>query len=449
MAHVNSCLKYFICGVAVTLSIACGGGGDQNPVAPKAITPQSIVLSIRSGSGGSTQQLSPNGILQLSAVVYGTDGKVMQGETVTYRSSNPTAAAVDGNGQVTAGTAGGTTNITAGIDTITSNTIAVVVPNLNGIPRTITKIRSLPGTMVVDQIDTVTLQVTDYFNAPVAGATIGASIDPACSVTAPATTDSAGMMTLIVSAGHAVGGCQLGVVVANVAHSVSFTSVVGGQPVAIHFVSGALIGTAGTTSGVAAQALDKYGNIASNGAVTFTTRNSSIATISAGSTVNLVAAGQTVVRATVGNVVDSMAVIVVPAGQSYVTTTPSMSPLDTGALVNASVQIYSPSPIGSATLTITWDPAVLTYVPGQASYSGQTVLNESAASTGTLKIAFATSSPATFAPYPTWLASLSFRVSSTAGRNGTITTTPNDITDGSFTNILSTTQAISIPVHTR
>ena len=134
--------------VAITVNapptppVATGGGGP----AP--------VMSIR--ISGARDEVEVGTTFQLGASPLGASGSTLQGRTVTWTSDNPSVAAVDGAGQVTA-LAQGNANITA-----TSEQQATFVP-LRVLPEAVARVSMSPDQVNPMAIgETVTLRATAY-----------------------------------------------------------------------------------------------------------------------------------------------------------------------------------------------------------------------------------------------------------------------------------------------
>ena len=91
--------------LSLTLSLACGGGtSTPNPPPPP---PPAPVGSVTLSPGSAT--LVPQQTAALSATLRDASGNVLSGRAVSWSSSAPGVAGVDGGGLVTAATAGGAT----------------------------------------------------------------------------------------------------------------------------------------------------------------------------------------------------------------------------------------------------------------------------------------------------------------------------------------------------
>jgi len=101
------------------LAISCGGGNDNNPVAPS--TAAAIIISSDSVT------LAPTGTTQLTATPESASGTPITGRTIAWASNSPNIASVNDNGIVTA-VATGTAIITATIDAQTARCTVTVKP---------------------------------------------------------------------------------------------------------------------------------------------------------------------------------------------------------------------------------------------------------------------------------------------------------------------------------
>ena len=300
------------CALTVAaVSSGCGGGGSDGPGIVNAPTVVSVTVT-----PGSVDPLDIGQTIQLTAVVQVQNGA---SQAVTWSSSAPTIASVNGNGLVTA-VANGQATITAtsiqnsarsGSVTITVSPPGIIGVTLNSGSRTLGVGQSFTLVATVDATGNLartvtflssapniaTVTSTDNLNATVTGVT--ASATPA-TITARSTVDASKTASIQVT----------------VAGNVRITSV---TPSPLNVARGS---TAKLTATVQADA-------GVSPAVTFTSQNTAIATVSADGTVTGVALGQTSV--VVAAVADPNIRVTVPVnvtgGVTSVTLTPDRDTL--------------------------------------------------------------------------------------------------------------------------
>ncbi len=252
--------------------------------------------------------------VQLSAQLADKGGNVLTGRTITWTSSDDTVASVDANGLVT-GLKGGTVTITAQADAATDS-VDVTVDN---------PVRSVdisPASPAVQVAATTSLTATprDLGGNALAGYTVTWSSNN----TSVATVSATGAMTADVT-GQKGGTATITAAVDDgqghrASHAVDITV---DDPVAtVEFSPAYVFLFPGDQAQINVTLRDANGNALSGRTVTWTTLDSSIATVDANGLVTAVANGSTSVKATSEGVSNSVTVDVVhwsqvSAGQSY------------------------------------------------------------------------------------------------------------------------------------
>jgi len=199
---------------------------------------------------------------------------------------------------------------------------------------------------------------------------------------------------------------------------------------------------------------DGSGNVIRDAEVTFASRNPSVASFSPGGIVNGLAPGQSVVVATAsGGSAPSdslLAVVAVSRGPVLMTDITQFDyHTDTVASVTVVMDMRnSGESLGSTTVTVTWDPAVLIYQSDANGGSGVSpTVNRSNAASGSLVLAMA--DPTGFAGRVELL-KITFRAGSEGGAAGSLALAASEVTGaGTFTDLLPKTIAVTYPLVTR
>jgi len=243
------------------------------PVATVTVTPETVSLVI----GVTTTQ-------QLTAVTKDANGIVLTARLVTWTSSNPAAATVDGNGLVTAVAAGGTT-ITATSETKTGTSSVTVT-----LAPVVTVTLSAPTTpMIVGETQVLTAVTKDVNGNVLAGRTVNwvssntvaLTVSPASSTSGTTTVTATGVGTATITA---------------TSESVSSTPtpVITVNPVPVNAVTVSPTSVSlapGGTQKLSAVTKDASGNVLTGRTITWSSDNSAVATVSTTGLVTGVAAG--------------------------------------------------------------------------------------------------------------------------------------------------------------
>ena len=150
-----------------------------------------------------------------------------------------------------------------------------------------------------------------------------------------------------------------------------------------------------TTLATTTTVLDQFGNPMTGVPITYTSRDTTRATVNSAGVLSGVRVGQTVVVATVTgkSLSDSLLAVVAPFnGIALISSIDRFSyPIDTTLTVSIYVDMRnSGRKLGSTTVDVTWNPAQLQYVSNANGGSGvQPTVNSTNASSGTLTLAMA------------------------------------------------------------
>jgi len=353
-----------VSGVAAGTATITASAEGRTAVAVVTISPPpvaSVTVALNAAS------LTPGQLTQAIATLRDAGGASLDGRTITWQSSNAAAATVDGFGIVTA-VAPGTTNITATSEG-RSGSAALTVTQ---IPVASITLAVTNANMRVGEVQAAAAQARDANGSALTDRTITwASSNPAvASVTQGGviTAIAVGATAITASSGGQFATAAL-IVTPNVA---SIDLVLGQNPMIV-----------GAQAQATATAKDAGGAVVSGATISFTSSNSSVATVSSASgTVTAVTVGTTNIIATSGAVSRSVALTVNPATVPVASVTISPN--------GGSVQIGQTLPLTAATLdaggatlagrSVTWSSSS----PSVASVSSGGLVSGVAAGTSTV-----------------------------------------------------------------
>jgi hypothetical protein len=258
---------------------------------------------------------------------------------------------------------------------------------------------------------------------------------------ATSTTNSSGIATVsfttstTVGATHTVTATDNGGL-AGTSGDITTSSVVA----VVRFASAVLVVDSAGTITPTVSARDANGAAVSGAGITLVTRNTGAATVS-GATVSGVRPGQTFLIATSAenpNARDSALVLVANVGAPVVTASVPRFDLATDTTFTVSIVVdmrASGETLGAATLQVTWNPGLLTYLGNGGGTAGvNAVVNASGAASGSVTMAMASSAGFSGAVE---IRTLTFKASATAGRAGTLAVVAADLSGaGTFSNLL-------------
>ncbi len=171
------------------------------------------------------------------------------------------------------------------------------------------------------------------------------------------------------------------------------TAVFSQVPSSIAFANGIEIVDVGSGKSAPAIVRAQDGTTMAGQAVTYTSRDAAIASVSSAGTITAVAKGQTVIVATLGALADSIrAVVAEPNGPVLVTSADRFRyPRDTTMTIAVFVDMRtSAKKLGSATIDVEWSPTQLLYQSHANGASGVSpTINAATTSTGKLTLAMA------------------------------------------------------------
>jgi adhesin/invasin len=426
--------------------IACSNGTSPKPPAATqiVITP------------GSPPALKSGATLQLSAQVLDASGKSVSDQDVAWHSSDPTKATVSPSGNVS-GLKVGATTITATQSGLTSNSVQVTV--IVGAPTKLTRAPDVPANLVAGTvIDSIGVTVTDAGGNKVPNAAITFTPTSGSGSVSPTTvmTDAQGHAATEWRASHVAAQHQVTATAANSNASTTFTTTITPGAVAgVRLISArTAVVDSGSTVTPTFSGADQYGNPIANVPLTYTTRDGTIASVNGSGVVTGVAHGQAMIVATAvanASYTDSALALVGEANQPAVyTDLPAFAlKADTAIVVTVIADMRnSGANLGSAQVTVTWDPTVLTYVSDADGSSGvgATVNNTNAAS-GSLDIAMASANGFSGAVQ---LRRITFHAAASAGQTGMLAPSVVELAAATSFNVLTTfTVAASYSINTR
>lgn len=393
---------------------------------------------------------------------------------VTDAAGNPvpavavTFAATAGGGSITPGNA--TTDAT-GIasasyrigDVVGTNTATATVAGLSpvsfsatgvaGPPAVITKVSADPASVVAGSTfgSEIRVRVRDALGNATAGVNVAfVATAGGGAVSSPTVaTDANGEAATQFTTGKTVGVNTATASVGGVSSPASFSiTTIAGPPVSVTVPIPVLSVAIGSTLNVNAVAKDVNGN-ATSGALSFASRATGIATVSTAGVVTGVAAGQSIVAASAGTTgADSVLVIVRPADGPILMT--DLGGFSVAANADVAVTILmdmsaSAEKLGSTSVTLEWDPAVLIYQSHAATGAGPSPTVSSASATaGRLTLAVADANGYTG---KVQMLKVTLKGSGTAGKAGTLKLAASEHTAAvTFVNLLPKTVAVTMPI---
>jgi len=299
----------FLAVVVAAGFLACGGSGSDS-VAPPAPAPALIAISPNAPAVAVGAQIA------LQAQVHDASGQLVPGATVFWSSKDTSIVSVSPAGVVT-GNSVGTTQIAA-----SSGGQSAVVP-VTVLPVAVASVAIAPATATITIGGTVTLQGIAY---DAGGNTLsGRTVVWASSAPQVATVNSSGQVTGVAAGSATVTGTVEG----KTGSSAITVTVI---PVAAVTVSpGSAALDVGQSAPLTAVATDANGNTLTGRTITWSSANTSIATVTAAGLVKGIGAGTTTINATSeGKTGTAQVVVTAP------TPTPPPPPTTTVASVTVS-----------------------------------------------------------------------------------------------------------------
>jgi uncharacterized protein YjdB len=393
-------------------SVQCSGPTEPKvvPVSTVRVSPSSAALLV-----GQTSQLS--------ATAADASGNALTGRTITWSSSDATKVSVSTSGLVTAIVPGGVT-ITATSEGKTGGLSVTVSP----VP-VATVVVSLPTLqLLVGQ----TQQLTAASKDSVGGDLSGRTFAWASSDSTKAKVSSTGLVT-------AVGAGTATITVSSEGKSASVAVTVIGLPAAVAFSTNLFFLALNASASTSVSVVDVNNRVVPNTVLTYTSRTPAVATVSATGAVNGVGAGQAVIVVSAagasGQVYDSLLVVVAGATTPVLATSLGAMTLkgDTTCTISVYANWGTSSPkLSSGVLVVTWPANALTLTATSSGAQTVPAVNNAAAGTGTLQLAFADANGFTGGAE---IARLTFHVATTAGAGGTISVTTRELGASDFTDL--------------
>jgi len=294
------------------------------PVASVAVSPASATLAV-----GATQQLT--------ATPLDANGTPLTGRVVTWVSSTPSVATVDGTGLVTA-LAGGATTITATSEG-KSGTSAITVP----VPVASVALTPASATLAVGSTQQLTATPLDASGNPLTGRTVTWASGNA----AGATVSSAGLVTAVAAGSAAITATSEG--------KSGSSAITVPVPVGSVTVSPAPASVqVGATVQLTATPLDANGNPLSGRAITWATSAAGVASVSTSGLVTGVSVGSATIAATSEGKSGSSAVTVTPVPVASVAVSPASATVAIGASVQLTATPLDANGNPLSGRTVTW-----------------------------------------------------------------------------------------------
>ena len=316
--QANRFAAVFLAVLVTAGFLACGGSGSDS-VAPTSPTPALIAISPNAPAVTVGAQIA------LQAQVHDASGQIVPGATVFWSSNDTSIVSVSPAGVVT-GNSVGTTQIAA-----SSGGQSAVVP-VTVLPVAVASVAIAPATATTTIGGTVTLQGIAY---DAGGNTLtGRTVVWASSAPQVATVNSSGQVTGVAAGSATVTGTVEG----KTGSSAITVTVIPVAAVAVSPGSAAL--DVGQSASLTAVTTDANGNTLAGRTITWSSANTSVATVTAAGLVKGIGAGTTTINATSEGRTGTAQVVVTAA-------TPTPTPTPTPPATVASVTV-SPA---SVTLT--------------------------------------------------------------------------------------------------
>jgi len=351
-------------------SAACGGGGGDGGTEPPTVASVAITAP---AAPPSFQTLTRT--VQFSAVARDAAAAAVAGATITWNSSNTGVATVSGTGLVTA-VGNGTTNITASSSGITSPAVVVTVAQ---VVNTVTATPAAVAFGAIGATRQLAAAAVDSSGAPVAGAAAAT-----WTRVGPGTVASVSAGGLATALAVGVGDTAVATIGARTARvPITVTQVV--ASILVNSTGSDTLKTTGRTKTYTAVVRDSQLNTMAGTAVTWSSNQTAVATVSGAGVATAVADGNSNITATAGGVNGVRALTVRRYADTFTLTPGSgniTTPLGTNILLGLardSVNTNLPISWTSRTTTvITVNPATGTQTTATAAGNGATYVVMSA-----------------------------------------------------------------------
>ena len=392
------------------------------------------------------------GVPGLAVVFSVTSG----GGSVQTANAQTDKEGIASSGSWTLGTLAGLQSITATASGVPGSPVQFSAMARAGATTALTKVGNEPTSSPAGgNIDSIVVLAADKFGNPVADQTVlfavksgGGSVSPASRITL-ADGRAATRWTLgpDVGAGNTATASR-----PDGSLQVIFSTLTTNPVAAVRFAEHVIVVDSGSSVSPVIRVLDFGGGNIAGAGVSLASRNLVIAT--AASSFTGARPGQTFVVATAldnPEARDSAMLVVASAGKPTVTLTVPRFDIKTDTTFTVSLILDSRStttPVGSATLQVVWNPAVLTFVSDQPTMLSNVVVDASVnASLGVATMAMASSAGITGAVE---LRRITFKASSAANRTGILSVDVADIAAaGTFASLAGQTVSGFYPLRTR
>lgn len=363
--HVPGRLAAILEAAVIAGLLACGGSASDS-VAPPPSSGTAASIAI---SPSAPPAVTLGSQLALQAEVHDPSGQTVPGAAVFWSSADTTVATVSSAGVVT-GAGIGSTQVAA-----SSGGQSAVVP-VAVVPVAVASVAIVPASANVTVGATVSLKAVTY---DAAGHALAARpVVWASSASQVATVNGSGTVTGVSAGSATITGTSEG---KTGSASVTVTLV----PVAAVTVSpGSASLVVGHTASLSAITTDGNGNVLSGRAVTWSSSNSSVATVSSLGLVKAVAAGTaTVTAASEGKIGTAQIVVSAPPPPSVasVSVSPPTRDLDVGGSANLTATLKDSTGAVLSGRTVTW----ATSAASVATVSSSGVVTAVGAGTATIK----------------------------------------------------------------
>lgn len=458
---VGAALRRFHLVVAVAIVVTAASACDRGP----KIGPPNQLSKLgdqQTAVVGKAVSVSP------AVVIVDANGRGVPGIAVTFSVASgggsvqsPTAQTDESGtasaGTWTLGTIAGQQTLTAAATDVPGSPASFTATAVAGPTTSLTKVGSEPITSPIGaNIDSIAVQATDQYGNPVPNELIlfsvtagGGSVSPA---SRPTGTD--GRAAARWTIGPELGATNTAKATENNASlSVAFSTVATNAVSAVRFADHVLVVDSGSNITPSIVVLDAKGSTIPDAPISIVARNLSVA--NGGATVTGSRSGQTFVVATSlddQSVRDSAMLLVSGGGKPVVSLDVPRFDLKTDTTFTVSLRLDPRStsvPVGSATLQVVWNTAVLTFVSEQAVTTSNVIvdLNSAGIANGVITVAMASSAGVTGT---TELRRFTFKASSVVSRSGTLSVQVVDLAAaGTFVNLAAQTVSGSYPLRIR
>jgi uncharacterized protein YjdB len=320
---------------SAVITATCEGLSGSTQVTVGAVPVAAVSVALNAPS------LTPGNTTQATATVRDASGAILTGRSITWTSSNTSAATVSASGLVTA-VAAGSANIIATSEGKSGQAAITVTPP----PVATVTVSPSSGNLVAG----ATLQLTATLR-DASGATLtNRSIAWTSSDNAIATVSATGLVTAV-----AVG--SVNIVATSEGQTGQAALTVTAPPASVASVSVVLNASAisvGQTTQASATLRDANNNVLTGRVITWSSSNTGVATVSASGVVAAVTAGTAQIRATSEGITGSATLTVNPPPVATVTVVLSASSLTTGQTTQATATLRDAANNVLTGRTITW-----------------------------------------------------------------------------------------------